>query len=88
MDETLSRLLAELDASGIEAREERGEVYLRPSPPKELLLQLAEHRSALADALWARAGRARQEAAIVRLAADRLAWINESKRLGLYRGRA
>jgi hypothetical protein len=87
MDSTLNDLLAELDALGIEAREDRGEVMLRPAPPPHLLTRLRHHKEAVAQALWARAGRERQRVAIERLAADRRAWIAENRRLGLYRGR-
>ncbi len=86
MDGTLSHLLAELDSLGIEAREDGGKIYLRPAPPPSLRHRLSQHREALAQALWARAGRAKQEAAIARLLVDRQAWIAENKQLGLYRG--
>ena len=79
-------LLAELEALGIAAKEETGEVYLSPAPPQLLLARLRENKDALANALWAKAGRERQRAAIERLAADRRAWIEENKRLGIYRG--
>ena len=86
MDETVIGLLAELESIGIAAKEEKGEVYLRPSPPEHLAARLRANKRAVADALWARAGRERQRAAIERLADDRRAWIEENKRLGVYRG--
>ncbi len=86
MDETVGALLAKLNALGIEAKEERGEVYLRPAPPPELAERLRRHKEEVANAIWAQSGRARQQAALVRLKADREKWIEESKRLGLYRG--
>ena len=86
MDEGAASLLAELDALGIKAKEDRGEVYVQPAPPPHLLTRLRETKAAVAHALWAKAGRERQAAAIERLAADRRAWIDENKRLGVYRG--
>ena len=79
-------LLAELDALGIAAKEEKGEVYLRPAPPKHFAARLRANKDALAQSLWAKAGRARQQAATARLAADRRAWIEENKCRGFYRG--
>ena len=86
MDEGVADLLAELDALGIKAKQERGEVYVQQEPPRLLLTRLRQNKAAVADALWAKAGRERQRAAIERLAADRRAWIEENKRLGVYRG--
>ena len=86
MDEGVAALLAELDALGIKAKEDRGEVYVQPSPPPHLLARLRETKEAVARTLWAKAGWKRQRAAIERLAADRRAWIEENKRLGVYRG--
>jgi hypothetical protein len=86
VDEGVASLLAELDALGIKAKEERGEVYVQPEPPLHLLTRLRQNKAAVADALWAKAGRERQRAAIQRLAADRREWIEENKRLGVYRG--
>lgn len=86
MDEAVNVLLAELDALGIVVREERGEVSVRPKPPSELLARLRRHKDALAQAVWARDGRARQAQAVERLAADRRNWIEQNKRLGYYRG--
>lgn len=86
MDETVTRLLADLDSLGIAIKEERGEVSVRPKPPPELLDRLKRHKDALAQAVWGRDARARQAKAIERLAADRRAWIEENKRLGRYRG--
>ena len=60
MDEAVNGLLAELDALGIPVKEERGEVSVRPTPPSELLARLRRHKDALAQAVWARDGRARQ----------------------------
>ena len=82
----MTTLLAELESLGIAAKEEKGEVYLRPVPPQHFLARVRENRDAIANALWAKAGRERQRAAIERLAADRRAWIEENKRLGVYRG--
>ena len=86
MDEGVADLLAQLDALGIKAKEERGEVYVQPEPPPHLLTRLRQNKAAVADALWAKAGRERQRAAIERLAVDRRAWIEENKWLGVYRG--
>jgi hypothetical protein len=86
MDESVTTLLAELESLGIAAKEEKGEVYLRPVPPQHLLARVRENRDAIANALWSKAGRERQRAALERLAADRRAWIEENKRLGVYRG--
>jgi hypothetical protein len=86
MDEAVNGLLAELDALGIAVKEERGEVSVRPTPPSELLDRLRRHKDALAQAVWAREGRARQAQAVERLAADRRNWIEQNKRLGYYRG--
>jgi len=86
MDETVTRLLADLDALGISVKEERGDVLIRPRPPPELLDRLKRHKDQLAEAVWARDGRARQARAIERLAEDRRTWIAECKRLGRYRG--
>ena len=86
MDETVTGLLADLDALGINVKEERGEVSVRPKPPPDLLGRLKRHKDALAQAVWGRDGRARQAKAIERLAADRRAWVEENKRLGRYRG--
>jgi hypothetical protein len=86
MDEAVNTLLAELDALGIAVKEERGEVSVRPKPSPELLDRLRRHRDALAKAVWARNGRARQAKAIEQLAADRRNWIEQNKRLGYYRG--
>jgi hypothetical protein len=86
MDETVARLLADLDARGITVKEHRGEVSVRPTPAPELLDRLRRHKHALAEAIWARDGRARQARAIERLAEDRRNWIAECKRLGRYRG--
>lgn len=82
----MTALLAELESLGIAAREEKGEVFLNPTPPEPLLSRLRANKEALANALWAKAGRARQEAALVRLAADRRAWIERAKQRGVYRG--
>ncbi|MGB8854353.1 MAG: hypothetical protein WCC69_12395 [Pirellulales bacterium] len=86
MDETVTGLLADLDALGIAIKEERGEVSIRPKPPPDLLDRLKRHKDALAQAVWARDAGARQAKAIERLAADRRAWVEENKRLGRYRG--
>jgi hypothetical protein len=86
MDAIVMALLAELDAMDIAAKEDRGEVYLKPAPPQHLAARLRANKEAVANALWAKAGRARQQEALARLAADRQAWIEECKRLGLYRG--
>lgn len=86
MDETVTRLLADLDALGIAIKEERGEVSVRPTPPPELLDRLKRHKHALAQAVWGRDARARQARAIQQLAADRRNWIEQNKRLGHYRG--
>ena len=86
MDEAVDGLLAELDALGIVVREERGEVSVRPKPPPELLDRLRRHKDALAQAVWARDGRARQARAMKQLEADRRNWIEQNKRLGYYRG--
>jgi len=86
MDEAVNVLLAELDALGVAVKEERGEVSVRPKPPSELLARLRRHKDALAQAVWARDGRARQAQAVERLAADRRNWIEQNKRLGYYRG--
>ncbi len=85
MDTIATILLTELGSLGIAAKEEKGEVYLRPAPPQHLAARLLANKDVLAQALWAKASRARQKAAIARLAADRRAWIEENKRLGLYR---
>ncbi len=79
-------LLAELDSLGIAAKEDKGEVYLKPAPPQRLAALLRANKEALVHALWVKAGRARQQAALARLAADRRAWAEESKRLGMYQG--
>lgn len=86
MDEAVNSLLTELAALGIAVKEERGEVSVRPKPPPELLDRLRRHKDALAQAVWARDGRARQAQAVERLAADRRNWIEQNKRLGYYRG--
>lgn len=86
MDETIATLLAALSVLGIEAKEEHGEVYLRPAPPPELAERLRRHKEEVANAILAQAGRARQQEALVRLKADREKWIEENKRRGLYRG--
>jgi hypothetical protein len=86
VDEAVDSLLTELAALGIAVKEERGEVCVRPKPPPELLDRLRRHKDALAQAVWARDGRARQAQAVERLAADRRNWIEENKRLGYYRG--
>lgn len=86
MDPAVNGLLAELDTLGIVVKEERGEVSVRPKPPPELLDRLRRHKDALAQAVWARDGRARQAKAMERLAADRRNWIEQNKRLGYYRG--
>jgi hypothetical protein len=86
LDETAIALLAELESLGIAAKEEKGEVYLKPVPPQRLMGRLRANKQALADALWKKAGRERQRAAVARLTADRQAWIQESKRLEVYRG--
>lgn len=86
MDEAVNGLLAELDALGIAVKEERGDVSVRPKPPPELLDRLRRHKDALAQAVWARDGRARQARAMEQLAADRRNWIEQNKRLGYYRG--
>lgn len=86
MDETVTRLLSEIDAAGITVKEDRGEVLVRPKPSTDLLDRLRQHKSALAQAVWARDARARQTKALERLAADRRAWVEENRRLGRYRG--
>lgn len=85
MDETVTQLLAEIDAAGIVVKEERGEVLVRPKPASDLLDRLRQHKNALAHAVWARDARARQTKALERLAADRRAWVEDNKRLGRYR---
>jgi hypothetical protein len=86
MDETVARLLADLDALGITVKEHRGEVSVRPRPAPELLDRLRRHKDALAKAVWSRDARARQSSAIKRLAEDRRNWIEECKRMRRYRG--
>jgi hypothetical protein len=86
VDPAVNGLLAELDTLGIVVKEEGGEVSVRPKPPPELLDRLRRHKDALAQAVWARDGRARQAKAMERLAADRRNWIEQNKRLGYYRG--
>lgn len=86
MDQTVTALLAELDALGIEIKEECQEVFLLGDPPPGLVALLKAHRQQLADAVWARTARARAAAASERLRADRQAWIEENKRIGKYRG--
>jgi len=86
VDEAVTAMLAELAALGIKMKEDRSEVYFSPAPPPELLARLKPHKEQVANAIWGREGRIRQAAALERLAADRLSWIEENKRLGKYRG--
>ena len=86
MDEAVRTLLAELDALGIEIKEDCQEVFFCGSPPPDLVARLQAKREQLAEAVWALKGRRRAAAADERLRADRKEWIEENKRLGKYLG--
>ena len=86
MEQTVTAVLAELDAFGIKIKEECQEVFRLGNPPRELMARLKARREQLVAAAWGRAGRTRAAAAWGRLRADRQAWIGDNKRLGKYRG--
>lgn len=86
MDSTATVLIARVRSMGIQIVEKRWKVLTNLPLPPELSTELRSHHDEIRDALWAEQSRARQTRADARLAADRAAFIEESKRLGKYRG--
>ncbi len=85
MDDAVAALIDRVRASGIQMKVWKGTVRFSRLPPDALLAELRNRHEEIHDELWRQQGRERQAKAIVRLAEDRAAWIEESKRLGKYR---
>ena len=86
MEHDPAKLIADLRCLGIRLRECGNQIQMDRAPPPEFLPHLRRHYDEIAHELWKEQGAVRQAMAIANLKADRVAWIEESKRLGKYIG--
>jgi hypothetical protein len=85
VDTPAPALIDRVRSSGIKIDLWKGTVKLNRLPSEPLLSELRSRQPEIYEELWRQQGRVRQARAMVRLAEDRAAWIEESRRLGKYR---
>jgi len=86
MDHCPAALIARTRGLGIEIVEEAWRVKLSQEAPPDLMRVIEQHHDAIREELWRQQSKSRQAITLPRLKADRDQWIEESKRLGKYRG--